>query len=415
MKTKHNFMKKLMLFAAAFAFCAAICTKPVDVKAAVAAPTVKQIGATNSMIAIEWDAVPGAVTYGVQYSTAPTGLDAATELFVDNATLTQGAIPNLTAGTTYYIRMRAYSSNTEFSAWSNVITADTAPNNITSITQTNATETTVSFSWSPVAGATGYSLYQCLPNGTYQTPFTTTTATSYTMTVPKNSLYFVTVVPTRNGYAFPVDNNTLVETYCVPSPTKPGNLNVINGNPDTKTLEFYWKPTSIAENTDGYEIEVYQLKTNGKTKRISKKAIARSSYEYYGCDIKHKSLFNNACRFRVRSYMNLNGKKVYSAWSAYKNYVPQAYQTKLTFHSRSTATLKWNKVNGATSYDIYYKSSKYGKWSRIAKNVKGTSHSVKGNYYGDSYYYVKANKVKFGKKKLNSTAPTQAPYVIYWN
>ena len=38
MKTKSNVLKKLMLFAAAFAFCAVLC-KPVDVKAALTTPT----------------------------------------------------------------------------------------------------------------------------------------------------------------------------------------------------------------------------------------------------------------------------------------------------------------------------------------------------------------------------------------
>ncbi len=60
MKTKRNFMKKLMLFAAAFAFCFAAFTKPVDVEAALTAPTnLKQTDAYTSSsycsIDLEWD------------------------------------------------------------------------------------------------------------------------------------------------------------------------------------------------------------------------------------------------------------------------------------------------------------------------------------------------------------------------
>ena len=409
MKTKHNFMKKLMLFAAAFAFCAVVCAQPIDVNAAVAAPTVTQTAANSTAVGVEWNAIADATKYGVMIATTPD-FAGATEKFT---TYTSAALSGLTPGSTYYVTVKAYTA-TESSAWSAAITADTAPSNITWINQTNATETTVTYSWSPVAGATGYFLFKALPNGSYE-EVGPTTATSYTMSVPKNSVYYVTVAPFRNNALFPISNDNMVETYCVPLPTKPSNLDVISGDPDSKTLSFYWKPTSIAENTSGYEVEVYQLKTNGKTKRLKKTSIVRSNYEYFGCVIKHKSFFNNACKFRVRAYATINGNKVYGAWSSSKNYVPQAHQTSLKFNSRTSATLKWNKVNGAASYDIYYKTSKYSSWKRIAKNVKGTSYSVKANYYGDSYYYVKANKVKCGKKKLNSSAPTKAPYVIYWN
>lgn len=425
MKTKRNLMKKLMLFTAAFAFCAVLCAKPIDVKAAPAAPTdVTQTDASTTSFDISWTQIVDAYKYGIQYS-----LDKSTWSAETTTYSTSKYISGLTAGQTYYVRIRSYSSSdsSSYGSWSTIFQVDTAPNNITSLVQTNATNSSVTYTWSAVSGATGYMLYKALPSDSTWTTIGTTTSTSYTLSVPSNSEYDVAVLPYRNAanskIYVPYPTSYPKSITCVPAPTAPTGLDIINGNPKTNTYKFYWEPTSIYDNTDGYEVEVYQLKTNGKTKRLKKTTVSgfgygSSSSGYYSyTQIKQAKLTNNASRFRVRAYVQLsNGKKVYSAWSSYKVYVPQAKQTKLTATSKTSATLKWKKVVGATSYDIYYKtsSSTSAKWKRIKKGVKGTSASVKYNRYGYSYYYVKANKVKFGKKKLNSVLPNKAPYWSYW-
>ncbi len=416
MKTKINVMKKLTLFVAAFAFCAVL-FKPVDVKAALAAPAqLAQIAADDDAVGVAWTEVSGAYQYGIQCSADPyfTG---ATE---SKTSSTSKNIYSLNSGTTYYVRVRTYSSYSasSYGPWSAILKVDTAPKNITWLKQTAAKETTVTYSWSPVTGATGYILYKALPTDAAWTTIGTTAATSYTLSVPKNSAYDVAVVPYRNVAnaanlaAYPTSYP--LDTRCVPLPTKPKSVKVISGgDPDLKEVRASWKATSASVNTDGFQVELHQLRTNGKTKKL--KTFTTSSYYSY-LDMKHSKLFTDACRFRVRAYVTIDGKKVYGAWSSYCTYVPQAKTTKLKFITKSTATLKWKKVNGAASYDIYYKTSAStsAKWKRIKKNVKGTSATVKANYYGRSYYYVKANKVKFGKKKLNSAAATKAPYWYYW-
>lgn len=422
MKTKFNFMKKLMLFTAAFAFCAVLCAKPMDVKAAAVAPTdLAQTDASTSSVTVEWTQSLSVDYYEVQIS--ETG---AAGSYVSKTTYASDyrTISGLAAGKTYWVQVRACSP--EYSNWV-TLKVDTAPNNITTLTQTNAAKNSVTYSWSPVSGATGYLLYKALPSDSAWTQIGTTASTSYTLTVPANSEYDVAVLPYRNAanskiyVAYPTSYPKSIT--CVSAPTAPNGLDIVGGNPKSNTYKFYWEPTSVYDNTDGYEIEVYQMKTNGKTTRLKKATksgfgYGSSSSGYYSyTEIKNAKLTTNASRFRVRAYVQLsNGKKIYSPWSSYKNYVPQAKQTKLTVHTKTSGTLKWKKVTGATSYDIYYKtsSSDNAKWKRIKKNVKGTSASVKVNYYGRSYYYVKSNKVKFGKKKLNSVAPLKAPFWTYW-
>lgn len=422
MKTKSNVLKKLVLFAAAFAFCAVLCAKPMDVKAALTAPTgVKQTGAETTAVAVQWTAVAGATQYGVQCSTNAN--------FTDGSETKVSAIGkniySLSAGKTYYVRVRAYSSSSVYSAWSATLKVDTCPNNVTSIKQTSAKETSVTYTWSKVDGATGYIVLKALPTDSSWTTVTKTANTSYTLAVPKNSVYDVAVVPYRNAAnsaniaACPYDPRY---TSCVPLPTAPKKLAVTGGDSDGKKLEFAWNPSSIAENTDGYQIEVYKYTKKGKKKsRIAKVTMTRSSYESYvrydgGYPVKKSAMHTNAICFRVRAYATINGAKKYGKWSSYKDFVPQAVHKKLKANSRTNATLTWKKVAGATSYDVYYKtsSSPSASWKRVAKGVKGTSASVPLNYYGRSYYYVKTNKV-FGKKKFTSLAPKKAAYVTYWS
>lgn len=422
MKTKPNFMKKLMLFTAAFAFCAVLCGKPVDANAAVAAPTdVHQTTATKTSFDMEWTAVPNADGYVTQYS-----LDQVTWSAESTTSKPSKYFYSLSAGRTYFVRVRSFEFdakyNKVYSNYSQVFKADTCPDVVTSLSQTGATNNTVTYAWNAVAGATGYALYKALPSDTYWTEVGKTTATSYTLTVPANSKYAVAVLPYRNA----ANANNLcaasyeTSIYCFASPSAPNGLAVSAGNPKTSTLEFYWEPTATLNNTDGYEIEIYQLNKNGKTKRLKKLTKASFGYGtastgYYNyTEYKNKKMFTNAIRFRVRAYKQLaNGTKLYSPWSSYKNYVPQAKYTLKTINNTSSK-LKWTKVKNAASYDIYYKASKTGKWKRIKKNVKGTSAVVKSKMYANNYYYVKANKVKFGKKKLSSSHPKQAPYLTYY-
>ncbi len=418
MKTKSNVLKKLMLFAAAFAFCTVLCVKPMDVKAAPAAPSgLKQTGANCSAVEVEWNAVSGATQYGVQCSTNASFSDGSES----KVSATTKAIYSLSAGKTYYVRIRAYASSVA-GAWSATLKVDTAPNNVTSIKQTDATETSVTYTWSKVEGATGYVVLKALPTDSSWTTVGKTAALSYKLSVPKNSLYDVAVIPYRNAAnsasiaACPYDPKYIT---CVTLPTAPKTLMVTGGDPDGKKLEFGWNPTSYAENTDGYQIEVYKYTKKGKKKsRMVKKEMTRSSYESAviydgGYTINKPAMHTNVISFRVRSYVTINGVKKYGKWSAYKDFVPQAVHKTLKAHTRTNGTLSWKKVTGATSYDVYYKTSASGSWKRVAKGVKGTSVSVPLNYYGSSYYYVKTNKV-FGKKKFSSLAPAKAPYLTYW-
>lgn len=409
MKTKQNFMKKLMLFTAAFAICFAVFAKPADVEAALTAPTnLKQteVYTTSSQcyIKLQWDNT--ATSYCIDYSldnrkTWTTYKDS----WYSNSVI----MNNLTPGITFYVRVTPIERNTKGTP--SMISVTTAPRNVSRLTQTNASETSMTLSWPASAGATGYSVY----TGTSvsfdnSTLYQNTTATSITIPTPKNAALYVFLVPYRG--------NCLSAEYArltaVTAPTTPKDLSVYSINSDSKEVTFCYTPTSYTDNTTGYDFEVYRVTNkNGKVKRL--KAIDTKNKYTYKVSVKSKYLINAGCKFRVRAYVIINGKKYPGAWSKEYYYTPGAkIKGKLQNQTTSSAKLSWSKVTGAASYTIWHKTSANGKWKKVKKNVKGTSATVKYSKSSTyNYYYVQANKARIGKKKVTSPSPNSNKAYFY--
>lgn len=401
---KQSNMKKLMLFATVFAFCMTLFAKPLDAKAATAPTNVRQTGYSATEIAFAWDEVLGATSYECSYSTNTT---ADGTMFKTNTNAAK--ISGLTAGTTYYVKVRAY-EGTSAGTWSGVIGMDTEPNNLTTLQQTAIDTNSFTISWDLVPGATGYYVsYGSTNDVNASTEYGYVTTNSATFSnLPANTAYFVFVIPYRNA--------ALNSNYCqatgkytagVTIPTTPKNLGILTrsylGSAEysipSKCTVFEWEPTSSLANTDGYEIEIRNLK-NKKIKTVT-------SESYYGFTnmVTNGKLFNTAFKYRVRSYIVFNGQKYYSPYTKYNTYVPGAVLQSIS-RDRVTSTggkLKWKKVSGAKSYTVYWKTSKNGKWKVAKKNVKGTSAYVSFKPFTVNYYYVKANKIKIGKKNYSSS------------
>lgn len=422
MKTKLS--SKFLFFAAALALAISIFAKPVDVNAAAAAPiNLRQTDATADSVTIKWDK-PATLNagYNVQFSTdkqnwKDVGYSIGNgKVFFDG----HAEIYTLAQGTTYYVRVCVKETQTTLGEYSTILAVDTAPASLGSLQQTGISEQTATITWPSSAGATGYEIYYgTSENIEAASHYQDVTTTSINMNLGKNSGYYIFVFPYRNtaNSTFKAVNSGL-KIIAVTTPSKPNSLTIYKANYKNNSSTLMWIPTSLNVNTDGYEYEVYQINTKGKAKRI-KKGTTNTYDASLGLpyvNINSAKLFNSTTSFRVRSYVVINGKKYYSDWTKEKRNVPQAVQKKLKAVSKSSAKLTWKKITGAESYTIYYKtdSNPNAKWKVIAKKVKGTSATVKYNRYGRSYYYVKANKVKAGKKKLNTPSVNKAIYWQYW-
>lgn len=291
-----------------------------------------------------------------------------------------------------------------------VLVGVTAPNNITTINQINATSNAVTISWPAASGASGYMIYAgtTTDNTVYKGA---TAGTSYTVAgLAKDGKYVVAVVPYKtNGKGF---NATWYSRarYVYTATGKISGVKLSASNEYTSQYKISWSQTN-AQNADGFEIMI--------TNKSGKKITSATEEKYLDYIFTNKKLRTQGWKVKVRAYLKMdNGTKVYGAWSAEKVIVPNAYikSTKLASKTSTDVKLTWTKVTGAKSYTVYRSTKATSGYKKVA-TVKGTSYTMKKLTKNKTYYvYVKANKVKIGKKSYNSTTvktPGYRSFYIY--
>ncbi|MDD6489312.1 MAG: CAP domain-containing protein [Clostridia bacterium] len=154
----------------------------------------------------------------------------------------------------------------------------------------------------------------------------------------------------------------------------------------SKSIKLSWNKVSGAK---GYE--VYQYKNNTWTKI---KTTTSTSYTVTNL------LSGTSQKFAIKPYSVSGGKTVYGSLSKqlYTSTNPVTVNFSLT-SGTGKATVKWNKVTGASGYKIYYKTSKNGSWQTLKTvNNKTTSYTKTGLTKNKVYYFtVRAYRIVDGK------------------
>ncbi len=270
-----------------------------------------------------------------------------------------------------------------------VVTSTEAKAATITLKQTGATETSISISWTPVAGAYCYKVY--MGGVTAQTQYT-----GGTMTGLQTGRKYYTYVTAYNASGYSIGSSESV--YCVTKP-KVGKIWLDEWKQGTTTPKIKWQNENYTY-PDGYEVCLMNAK--GKTV----KTITAGSDAYYkfvlpgGSTVKNKGF-----SIKVRAFYNTTGGRIYGDWSAEQRFAPMP---KMKFSSGSK-TLSWAKIPGAKSYSVYRRtlSGSYKKY----KTVKSTSVVINQPTYSTYRYYVVANGLKVHGKKINSTAP-ESIYVM---
>ena len=200
----------------------------------------------------------------------------------------------------------------------------------------------------------------------------------------------------NNGYGY-VSNKYLKidssnqQSTTLSKPTIKTSSNSYNSNKIT------WSKLS---NADGYEIYRATSKTgtyksvksitNGSTVSYTDKSLTTGSTYYY----------------KVRAYRTVDKKKVYSSYSSIASAKPvlKTPSVKLTSGSKK-ATIKWEKISGASGYEVYRATSKSGKYSKIKTITKNSTVSYVNSSLtkNKTYYYkVRAYRTVNGKKIYSS-------------
>ncbi len=166
----------------------------------------------------------------------------------------------------------------------------------------------------------------------------------------------------------------------------PGVTGVKASKYTASSITFSWTKNNVVS---GYEI--YNSK-NKLQVRIKKNSTTKSTVKNLKA--------GTVSTYKVRAFVIKGGKYHYSDFVSLKTgTAPKATSiTGLNSSKSKRVVIKWKKIKGATTYQVYRSTSKKGKYTKIASTSKNvyTDKKAKG---GKKYYY----KIRVGKKNGNKT------------
>lgn len=275
---------------------------------------------------------------------------------------------------------------------------------------TERTKTSISFSWEAPGNydVINYHVYvREYVNGTGEWTKLQTLPADQTSTTVKGlkagtEYYFSVKYDYRSSYS-----DTIYEDLILDNETLFTSLGKVKNVKQTKwwyfVLQFQveWDDQTAA---DGYQYRVVNSK--GKSKA---KGTTTSRYLYVE-DIVNTQVYT----VQVRAYKDIDGERVYSAWSnkCYCFTQPRITKAKV---AKNKLTVNWAKVNGATGYDVYVSTKPekgYKKVKTVGKDTKSiTIKKFNGNKIkNNKKYYVYV----VTRKKVGNTVH-KSGRLYYWN
>ena len=299
----------------------------------------------NGKPVLEWNAVPGAARYEIQYATSSKGKFKQLDI-IDTTSYTH---EEAVGGKTYYYKVRAMDANGIEGAYcgsKSAVCDCAAPE---SLTVTNSSSGYPALKWNKVTGARKYEVwYATEENGTYK-KLTTTSSASYTHSKAKMDVdYFYKVraygSSTASTGAF---SNTVrgIRILAKPSIT-------LTTSQSGRKITVKWKKISGAM---GYEL---QCKVNdGEFVTID---------TVTGTSCVHADLApGNKYTYRLKAVSSREAAS--SAYSAEKSSAIKVGKPTITVSLAETGKpqITWDAVEGAAEYQIYYATSKKGKYKLL--------------------------------------------------
>lgn len=397
MFAKKNWKKGVMV-AGTFACMAAFSLfGKMDVNAATAATDLKQTDDDTNSVRIEWNGALDDSEYYVEISEDQQNW---VEKDSGSASFKHSYLNGLNAGSTYYVRVKTEAVDGT-TAYSEVIDVVTTPSgSISNFIQKDATTSSVSLSWDKVDNANMYKLeYYDEGKGTY-TEEATTTENSY----KKSGLNAAFIEgrfrvyacrKSQAGYVAEGKYDTVFYVRTIPGKVTSVKKNYWTRSKTSSTLYLEWKKS---ERVKGYQIKIFDTKN---------KCIETYNSDYNWSYI--RDLSGKSCAtVKIRSYISINGKNKYGAWSTAKNIVPEVYGQ---FTKRNgSLSISWQKVTGATGYDIYVKTAYNGTYKKVG-SVSGKKNSYKITKFkgkkiklSNTYYVAVVAKQKVGSKTYTSSS-----------
>jgi len=283
-----------------------------------AQPALKNLSATSKVtlslndgyddIKASWKKVSGAKGYYVYYKKS----SAKSYTLIGKTSGTSAVIKNLSDGVKYTVKVVAYYTQ----GGKDIVSSKYKTASIYTLKNLSAPKKVtlslydyddVKISWSKVSGASSYKIYYKKGSAKKYTLKKTTTSTSYKFTkLSAGTKYTIKIVPCYkvDGKTYEDDSYKTASVYSLKKLSAPKV-----SKKSSKSVKVSW--TNISGET-GYQISASTSKkstkivstyktTSGKSKTIS----VKKGKTYY---------------YKVRAYVVVSGKKIYSPWSSTKSY-----------------------------------------------------------------------------------------------
>ena len=332
------------------------------------APTVTLSNvASTGKIKITWTKVSGAKSYDVYRST-----DGSNWTLLKNTTGTSLTNTSVTAGTTYYYKVKAVGTASDFSTVKSCTCDLPAP---TLTVSTNSSDKP-KLSWNAVSGAKQYKVAYSTDNVNWSVLKTMTgTSLTHSSATAGTTYYYkvmaVSSVSAANSAYSSVKSLVVPNVQPLSAPTLTVSTNS-SGKP-----KLSWNAVSgakqykVAYSTDNVNWSV--LKTMTGTSLTHSSAQAGTTYYYKVMAVSSNTAANSA-------YSSVGSLTVSDAYAL-------AAPTLSVTLSNGKPKLSWTQVNGATEYKIYWSENGGNTWVMISSDSTGDWMIHLSASKGVTHYY----------------------------
>lgn len=347
----------------------------------------KAEAASATRVNVSWSAVNGATGYQVWRSTSATSDFKA----VGSVSTTNRVCTGLTAGTTYYFKVRAYkevNGTKYYGAYSSVVSA--TPLAVPAgVKAASASATSVKVSWNAASGVTGYQVWRgTSATGTFTAlgSVTTTSRTCTGLTTGTTYYFKVRAYKEVNGTKYYGAFSSVVNA--VPKVAAPSGVKATTVS--TGSIEVSWNAVSGAT---GYQVCRATSATGTFTAVGSVTTTSRvcpglsAGTTYY---------------FKIRAYKEVNGTRYYGNYSSVISGVTKPAapgNAKAAVASATKVNVSWSAVTGATGYEVWRSESANGTFTKLGA-VTTTNRACPGLTTGKTYYFKVRAYIEVNGEKI---------------
>ncbi len=359
----------------------------------------------DSQVTLQWDSVTGAPGFNLYCTTTPPVSKNSYEEKVSNILSGPYTHTGRTNGTTYYYVVTSVNSCGESSESSQVAIMAGRPPSAPTGVNAAAGDRQITISWNAVAGATSYNIYSSMSPGVSKaagTKIANVGITSYTHTGIDNGRTYYYVVTAQNALG---ESSESMQVFAMPG-APPSAPTGVTATPGDRQVIISWNSVSGAT---GYYIYGSTFPNVSKSFYMERR-LATSPFT-------HTGITNGTTYYYVVTAINSYGESTESSPVSATPGVPPSAPTGVSAAGGNTqVTITWGSVAGATSYNIYWRTSPGVNKSNGTKIPGVTSPYIHmGRINGTTYYYVVTAVNGYGESaestQVSATpgAPPSAP------